>query len=342
MSETYQSPRRPRHDQGKECDPCKPLDNLTQKSIERERVKICDLLYESAGTLSKQEIRYDGEKKIYEEKKCMFKWTEENYQRHRNFEICVGTELLQTNESVKTNVGSYITWNKNLSDKLKDIAKQIKDVKTKFSEFKDFACKLDRCLKDKCHITQVKALTGKAPDCSPETPIDDCKEAEKILQELVCIPDGLMGDIDSLFQSSHDVVGIQMFSNIESLSPLQKDLELQSKDFGKHINEVMKLRETDLKKQQDELVKSVQEITKAAMDRNYARSDFEGYVDAVDFLCCPDCDCLPEDKSEPQSKDGCKDCEPRLKACEKCICNICEEVKQAFCCKEPDKPKDKN
>lgn len=339
MSETYQSPRRPRQPQPTGCDPCKGPDNQTQKIIINERIKICDRLYEAAGNLSKQEMKYYGEKKIYEEKKCLFKWTEENYQRHRNFDVLVGTELIQTNESIKTNVDAYNTWNKSLSDTLKGIAKQVKDVKAKFSEFQDFACKLDRCLKDKCNNAQVKALTGKSPDnpdCDPKDPPPGCEDAQNILDELVCVPGGLLSDIDSLFQASHDVVGIQIFSNIDSLLPLQKTLEQQSKDFGKHITDVVKAREGDLKNQQGELVKAVTDITKVVMDRNYARSEFEGYLDAVDFLCCPACDCVVVPTADDKNKQSdCRDCAPRLKECEKCICKICEEVKKAFCCKTP-------
>lgn len=360
--------KQPKHyhqdtDHGGGTDPCIEKDNATQKSINRERLKVCDVLYDTAGALSTQEIKFGGEHKVYNDKKCMFVWTEENYRRYRNLEITVGTELLQTNESVKVNVDKLSKLNKSLSDTLKNIAKQTKDIKLKFSDFKDYACKLERCLKDKCHTSQVKALTGKAPGCADEKPIKECEDAEEILQDLVCIPGGLLSDIDSIFQSSGDVAGIQVFSNIDTLNPLQKSLEQQAKDFEKHINEVMTTRQTDLKKLQDELVKSVQEITKSAMERNNARSEFEGYADAVDFLCCPDCGCVPEggidrnhnhdhDRTEqgryqdnPQQgrpdrrRDDCEDCEPRLKDCEKCICEICKEVKKAFCCDEPEPEK---
>lgn len=359
-----QNTGRHHRDQDSDCDPCKEKNNATQKNITRERTKICDLLYETAGSLSKQEIKFEGERKVYNDKKCMFVWTEENYRRYRNLEITVGTELLQTNESVKTNVDNVTKLNKSLSDTLKNIAKLTKDIKSKFSDFKDNACKLERCLKDKCNTTQVKALTGKAPNCPDEEVIRECQDAGDILHELVCIPGGLLSDIDSIFQSSGDVAGIQVFSNIDTLTPLQKTLEGHSKDFEKHINEVMTLRQGDLKKLQDDLVKSVQEITKAAMERNNARSNFEGYADAVDFLCCPDCECIHEDtdkhnhgstdqrqqnqkqnqsQGQPHNhRDECDECEPRLKDCEQCICEICKEVKKAFCCDEPEpeKPED--
>ena len=58
------------------------------------------------------------------------------------------------------------------------------------------------------------------------------------------------------------------------------------------MTDVVKIRETDMKNIQVELLKSVQEITKAAFNRNNARSDFEGFYDATDFLCCPDCECI--------------------------------------------------
>ena len=340
MNETYQSPRRPCPPHPPGTDPCKAPDNQTQKVIVSERLKLCDQLYVAAGNISKQELKYDGEMRIYEEKKCLFKWTEENYQRHRNYDVLVGTELIQTNESVKTSVESYNSWNKSLSDTLKNIAKQVKDAKGKFSEFQDFASKLEKCLKDKCNTTQVIALTGKSPDnpdFDQKDQIAGCEEAKVILDELTNIPGGLFTDMDSLFQASHDVVGIQIFSNIDSLVSLQKTLEQQSKDFSKHITEVVKAREGDLKSQQDELVKTMKELTKAGMDRNYARSDLEGYLDAVDFLCCPVCDCVvvPAGENNSMHKNR-KEYPPRLIVCEKCICEICEEVKKAFCCTPPD------
>jgi len=87
---------------------------------------------------------------------------------------------------------------------------------------------------------------------------------------------------------------------------------------------------------QEELVKSVQEITKAAMDRNNARSNFEAYYDAADFLCCPSCGCLGGDDKRRYG-NGNDLCEPRLKPCQDEICEICDEVKETFCCEPEDK-----
>lgn len=315
---------------------CKDQDNLTQKIITTERLKVCDLLYGSASTVSKQEKKFEGENKLFDDKKCMMKYTEENYRKYRNLDICAGTELVQTNESVKANVSNYNKWNKDLNAVLKNIANNIKTSKDKFRELQEAACKLEICYNDNCNTGQKKAITGKVPeDCKEEgrqIP-EACKDSDKIFDELICMPKGMWQDIDSIFKSSADVVGIQVFSNIDTLEPLQKSLDDYSKEFKKFLTDVVKTRETDLKKVQEDLVKSVQEITKAAMDRNNARSEFEGYYDASEFLCCPDCDCIDNtDKGRYQSGQGNDKCNPKLKDCEKQVCGICEEVKETFCC----------
>lgn len=331
------------------CNDCIDQDNPTQKSITKERNKYCLELYESKGATSQQETKFTGESEVFTEKKCMFRNTEENYRRYRNLEITVGTEVLQTTESIKGIVDKLKKWNSDLNGQLKKLSKSMKDVKTKFGELKDAGCKLESSIKDKCNSGQWKALTGKTSEnCKdgPSDPHPSCKDASKIIEDLICKPKGLILDIDSLFQSSADVVGIQVFSNIDTLEPLHKELDLYAKDFEKHIAETMKTRDGDLKKLQEELIKSVKEITKSAMDRNSLRSDFEGYYDAVYYMCCPPCECVPKDDDDDDNNnpdqrthghnnkdndcyDGCK---PRLKDCEEEICEICDDVKKAFCC----------
>jgi hypothetical protein len=332
-----------------DCRDCVDKDNATQKSITRERGKICELLYTSAGEVARQEERFKSENDLYNARKCLFVNTEDNYRRYRNLDITVGTEMIQTNESIKANVASFSKWNKDLNTLLKNIAKAVKDTKAKFAELKKAAGDLEICYNDSCNAAQRKALTGKLEDCKDEsTPPDACKDSDTIINELICMPKGLTTDIDSIFKSAHDVVGIQVFSNIDSLDPLQKTLDEQSKLFKTHLGEVVKVRETDLKKQQEELVKSVQEITKSAMERNSTRSSYEGYYDATDFLCCPTCKCVETEKSDSNSSsknannnnyDCDKECPPRLTQCAKDICEICEDVKETFCCgkNEPSK-----
>lgn len=325
-----------------DCGCSKDQDNPTQKTITTERLKVCSLLYESAGNVTKQEKKFEGENLLFGDKKCLMKYTEENYLKYRNLDICAGTELVQTNESIKANVTIYNKWNKDLNSALKNIASGIKNAKGKFKELQEAACKLEVCYNDTCNVAQKRAITGKAPeDCTTEgrklPPA--CEGSDIIFDELICMPKGMLPDIDSIFKSSADVVGIQVFSNIDTLEPLQKSLEDYSKEFKKQLTDVVKIRETDMKNIQVELVKSVQEITKAAMDRNNARSDFEGFYDATEFLCCPDCDCIDKGTNGGyQSSQGSIKCNSTLKNCEGEICKICEDVQETFCCSNTTKP----
>ncbi|MEO6613368.1 MAG: hypothetical protein ABIT05_14870 [Chitinophagaceae bacterium] len=333
---------------------CKQDDtNPTQMVINKERNKYCLSLYESKGATSQQEVKYAGEGDIYNDKKCLFNYTEENYRRYRNLEITIGTEMLATTESMKGNVDQLKKWNSDLNAILKKLSKTVKDVKGKFSLLHQAGCLLKSSIYDKCNAAQWKALTGKdKADCgNPTSTHPACTETSRVIEDMICKPIGLSLDIDSICQSSSDVVGIQIFSNIDTLEPLHKDLDLYAKDLEKHVGEVMKTREGDLKTLQQDLVKSVKDITKSAMDRNSMRSDFEGWFDTVNYLCCPPCDCVgPKDPDDPDCQDGLRkqppkpgdrdcycDCTPRLKTCEENICIICDEVKQSFCC-DPDNP----
>jgi len=326
------------------CNDCQDKDNATQVSINTQRAALCTLLYNSKGDVAKQEAKFLGEKELYKEKKCIFLNTEKSYRRYRNFEIAAGTELLQTNDSVKANTSQLSDWNKALNTTLTNLAKQMKDLKTKFIDLKDAACKLDTSYKDKCNVSQKRAITGKGGDnCEDKPPIDACKDAGTEIEQLICIPKGLALDIDSIFQSSSDVIGIQIFSNIDSLDQLQKDLQTKSIAFEKLISDTMKTRKTEMDSLQTDLVSSVKTFTQAAIDRNTRRAWFEGYYDATKFLCCPPCSCVPVD--DPASSDNYKsqtsgdcECPPRLKDCEKKICEICADVQNTYCCADGSNP----
>lgn len=308
---------------------CVENDTATQRAINVERWKYCDWLYEAAGEVSKNEKTSDGQLNLCERKKCMFLWTEDNYQRYRNTEIRVGTELVQSTELISNNVANYIDWGSELSANLKRISKSAKDIKTKMNDLREAACKLENCLDDSCNSSQLIALTGEMQEKdngesrarSEKKRPEECKEVSNLLDDLICMPKALTSDIDSIFKSASDVVGIQVFSNLGTLDPLQQTLSDNSGKFASHMQETAKTRENDLKKAREALVECIQESTRATFDKYNDRSDFEGALESLDFLCCPNCDCVDEDCI----------CDPRLQECEDQICSICDDVKTTFC-----------
>jgi len=315
---------------------CVELDTPTQKCITIERDKYCDKLYVSAGEVKKAETTHAGKLTLLNCNKSLFLWTEENYRIHRNFNFDIGTELVQSNENIKTNVDKYCTWSDELKKILKDLSTEVKSVKTLFSELRVQACKLEECKNDSCNKTQWKVLTGQHKDESVKIKKQSgketkhpkaCDNVKEIFEDLICMPkDGLVFDIDSIFKSSADVVGIQVFSDPKSLKDIQSNLSDYALQLEKKINDTVTSREESLKQLQKAVIDIAKEVTKANAERFNARSNFEGLKDAIEFMCCPKCKCV---------RENCK-CEPRLHECEKEICEICEKVADKGFCKDED------
>src|SRR5260221_14589645 len=100
---------------------CKDKDNATQVSITANRTLLCNALYTEGGTVIKLQTKFECENALYKDKRCIFLNTEKSYRRYRNFEITTGTELLQTNDSVKANVAQLRDWNKTLGTTLTNL-----------------------------------------------------------------------------------------------------------------------------------------------------------------------------------------------------------------------------
>lgn len=319
-SRGYESPRqeKPRKDDDKCGDGTTPTD----KTIQTERGKVCNELKDKAGEVHVWEQTRKGAHKLYNDKKCIFVQTETDYQYYRNMELMVGVELLQVNEGIRENVTAYKKWNDDLAGVLKELVKATKEAKGKFTELKDAACKLNTCINDSCQSTQMKILTGESYDnCKDnDNEIADKCNAKEVLYRLETIPNIFLHDIDTIFNSATRVAGIQVFSNVAALEPLQKSLQEKSKAFDDFIVEKMTKGIEDLKKSREELAKSVQELTKSTTGLYFRRADFKGVHRAIDKLCDCHCDCIRDDGDEG-----------RLDRCKCDICDICDQVKAGVC-----------
>ena len=313
-------------------DKCKENDTVTQKAINAERKLYCTELDVAAGTVNQWEENYAGWKVLKEKKKCLFIWTEKNYQVFRNLEVSTGVSLLQFNESIKDSTTAFLKANKTVADGLKDVLKKVKDTRTKLFELRDAACHLEHCLHEACNCTQWGILTGDWSNCKgerkdPKRPTE-CYEVDKKFEKLICIPKALAGDVDSVFKASADVVGIQVFSNIGTLENLQKTLYDSAKALDKNLQDTVKKDQEDLKKMQDDFVKAVQDFSKSKATLYGKRSEFEGLFETSAFFCCPVCGCVEKDHV----------CEERLRKCREDICTICDEVKDTFCTEHETTP----
>lgn len=309
-------------------DNCKDGKRPTDKTVQRERKKVCDEVKDKAAEVMQWEQTRHGSHQLYNDKKCCFVKIETNYQYYRNMELLVGIELLQVNDGVKENVTAYKKWNDDLAVTLKELVKTIKEAKGKVTELKEASCKLNTCINDSCQATQRKILTGESYDnCKDNnSEVEDKCNAKEVLSHLEEIPVIFLHDMNIIFNSATRVAGIQVFSNVTTLEPLQVKLQEKSKAFDDFIKEKMTKGAEDLKKGQEELGKAVQELTKSTTGLYFRRSDFKGLKRTVEELCECHCKCI--------NADG---LEGRLEDCKCRICDICDEVKTGVC-KPDDNP----
>ncbi len=309
-------------------DNCKDGKRPTDKTVQRERKKVCDEVKDKAAEVIQWEQTRYGAHQLYHDKKCCFVKIETNYQFYRNMELLVGIELLQVNDGVKENVTAYKKWNDDLAATLKELVKTIKEAKGKVTELKEAACKLNTCINDSCQSTQRKILTGESYDnCKDnDNEVEDKCNAKEVLSHLEDIPVIFLHDMNIIFNSATRVAGIQVFSNVTTLEPLQVKLLEKSKAFDDFIKEKMTKGAEDLKKGQEDLGKAVIELTKSTTGLYFRRSDYKGLRRTVDEICECRCKCI--------NADGPED---RLEECKCEICEICDEVKTGVC-KPDDNP----
>jgi len=310
---------------------CTERDNETQQKINAVKRTYCQSLKDSQNAIDQQKVGYEASEKIYKSKERRYLSTKENYQRYVNTEISMGSQLVQANEQMKSSVATYKGWDDDLATNLKDIFNTVKDVKTKMSNLRDAAIKLENSTHDSCNASQWSIITGKAADnCKDETKppaeTDDCKDIDDVLNLLFCMPKALLLDADAVFKSSSDIIGIQKFINMSGLVTLQQKLYDTAKNFDKLLMDTITTRKSDLDARQTELKQALASRTGFVMNLYSERSHYSGIHKTLDKICCPRCGCVNHDIGN---------CESRLESCACEICDICGEVRGAFITPEP-------
>lgn len=314
--------------------------SLVKKTIRTKKDSYCDSLISLAGTLTASEENVKGLTTTYEFKRCCFVKTEKNYRITRNLELSTGVELIQSSAEIKADVTALVTKNGKLVDALKAVCAAAKDAKAKFSDLRDAASKLDACRKDSCNSSQMIKLGCKpSSDCNDNNKRQDsggdsqipqvCENACTILDHLVLIPAIFSQDIDIIYGSSAEIMGIQTFTSIGSIQKFQTDFETNAKAFDDQVVQKMKDGKTAVDTAQTELVDATKALTTGSFALYSARDAVEGIDEIKDYLCNHKCNCISED-----GECGCHnldDSNDRLQACKCEICDICDEVTSVYC-----------
>jgi len=324
----------PGNQQGPERRPereCEEKDTPTGKAIATARQIYCTNLQGAKGDQASAEKAYDRAVVIYHKKKKLFEWTERNYQLYRNFDICVDSELTALTTSLTANVKTVSGLSQDLYKNLKTLVTKIADLKTKTIALGDAAYNLVKYKDDQANATQWCLLTGKNVDnCKPEHEQhhhhhrpEACNDADKIYHELIeCTKKVLIADINSLVQSTNDTVGIQTFTNIDTLTTQQTAFTTASAALVTQIQATVKTRRTDLDTVQTDLSAAVATCTSTGVDKYTKTSICHAAHCTVQFLCCPPCLCV-----KPRRPEG---CEPHLIDCECKICRIGERIRSTY------------
>lgn len=310
----------------------------TQKTIHRIKEDYCKKLNVKVTELNESEVTHDGAVMVYEKKKCIFVKTEKNYLLVRNLELKIGVELIQASNEIKKNVATYITQNDALVAALKAVVKTAKEAKLKFGELREAAGKLDGCRKDSCNSMQIKILGCSDDDCNDNHKQEDtakrpepCQDVCQILDDLIRVPDSLSQDIDIIFNSAAEIVGIQSFSNVKTLEKFQQDFSANAKDFDDLVLEQMTNGGLSLKKAQEDLVLVIKSLTQSGYALYNKRNEVDTVDKTKDYLCFHECKCLADCGCEGEKGDD----DNRLKKCKCDICDICKEVTEIYSCESP-------
>lgn len=309
---------------------CAERDNATQQKINALKKIYCQKLNDSYNQVQTLKIGYDSNEKIYKSKERRFLSTRKNLNLYVNTEISMGSQLIQSNEKVKAGVANYKIWDDNLAKNLKDIFVAVKDLKTKITDLRDAAFKLENSTHDSCNDTQWDLVIDKGndngkdgqPHQKPPIEGEACKDAADARRHLFDMPRALLADVDAIFKSSSEIIGIQKFTNAGSLVALQQTLYSSSIDFDNFLINTATQRKTDLDLCQKELKEALKNRTGSVMDIYAQRCDYAGISKTLGKICCPKCGCVPH--------HGSNHCDPRLESCAAQICDICGEVKNAF------------
>jgi hypothetical protein len=309
---------------------CEEKDYPTGKFIAASRQLYCANLHTAKADQASAEKAYDRSVLIYKKKKKLFEWTENNYRLYRDFDICVDSELTAVTTSLTTNVKSYASQSQTLYTNLKTLVTKIADLKTKISTLGDSAYNLEKYKNDQANATQWCLLTGKNVDnCKPEQEHhhhhrpEACHDADGIYHELIAITKKvLIADINSLVQSTGDVVGIQTFTNTDTLTVQQTAFTTAVTALVTQVQATTKTRKGDVDTVQLELATAVQICTSAGIDKYTKTSTNHAAHCTVQFLCCPPCLCVKPTKPDVY--------EPHLGDCECKICQIGEKIRSTY------------
>ena len=257
----------------------------TQEVIDKCKDILCDDIIALKAEKDASIIKRTAREEVEQYKICCFVKAQQAFHTYTSLDLLVATKAKKTVEVLGGNVKKYIEIDNGLAKILSETVKSIKEVKKKLAEVADEACKLDRCVEEeqRCNPDLKKALENGVPRI---------KEAIRIIRDSSknCY------DLSSrAFDAGVEIVGVQSFTNLESLKKMSDELTLSVSKFKIDIDLNTKKAYEDMTKCKEEYVTVVQELEQLDFDRCTAEVQFKAVKASRDFICDPHCERCDDD-----------------------------------------------
>ena len=295
--------------------PCQSGDD----SLKSIRKFYCEKRTEAEGTANAADTTWRGFEEARQFKICLWSRSKVARNFYRSIDYYAALPTAAETERMGKDLDDFIKKSDELSKALKDIAKGVKNIKDKAAELKGAACTLGSCLKEFTNNDQYEVLSQRIPG------FGDTVRNDLIKRVTTDDPDAVTAVqlADDAFKVSVEVVGLQAFSNVDSLKPLGAGLLDRAKSFKADVDANVKARADEATKNMEDLLKHVKETTIKKVDKRRAAAALEGTLSTLDFVCDPDCNCPCEDCDGAAPKNACVKC-------------LCEKAKSNLCGTEPE------
>ena len=264
----------------------------TQETIEQCKEILCDEIKNANSKKIASKIVKQTKKNIKKYKTCCLVKTQDTQTFYDNLNLCVCVPGKKKTSLLTDEIKNTIKKREELAKMLKEAVSNIKKVKGKMSEAQDEACKLNRCWEEekRCNLDLYNVLKDLDITFGETTyklyTEDDTDSATK---EITRHTKDCYEKITTTFDAGVNIIGIQTFVNVNSLTGISDELSQKIDDFKKDIEGNVKKTEEASKKATEELSACLEAEVAIAFDCCTAQMEYKSCKLTRECICNDDC-----------------------------------------------------
>ncbi len=249
----------------------------TQDILNNCLLELCERKVASINQVTAEKTNAQAENEAAQFSMYCYNMTDSMLDIYCNLDRCYVIPVTQQKKLIKGRIELLIEKNTTLSTKYKDLVKMIRDVREKYNDVLDEACKLGRCLEEeeRCNPDTYNALANAeliSEVAGLETKTKKCYEK-------------LCRTVDA----SIDIAGIQTFTNIKSIVPYCDNVMVFLDELGKDVNDNITYINTQLAKDKKSVGEAIESVMTASFEQCNAEINMETICEIYDDVASPDC-----------------------------------------------------